>query len=375
MDGIPLLAAYSLELLDKPGRKTWLQMFLLITAMAGTSTSSFMILPLLGMVVFMAWIVANWRGVSSLGSWFRPALAHLGTYLYLISFGMLVTATDKAQNAILFNIDYPDDFSGYLKAFLSSGTWPATAVLSVAIWTIAVLVTKGRKRTFILSWAALSLLLLLNPLSAQLLLVLFRGIYFRLFYIVFHPLFAGVAAAAVLSIVGRRLAGSRRSLAVVATACVALAPVILSPSSILLNPRYSSGAWMPTDDYAPAQKIVNNTPEGLMLAPYPLSGAIRMLSSNYPQLEARSDILSFYLGLQGRAQDAKLRVETNDFLTGTASDFDAFTTILDRYPEVRSIVFSRAGLASVDSPSLDQFLTNHGFVHHQAVEKYVSYWR
>jgi hypothetical protein len=208
-----------------------------------------------------------------------------------------------------------------------------------------------------------------------LLLILFRGIYFRLFYLVLHPLFAGVAAASILATITVRLTASRRSLALIVTACAALVAVVLSPTSLILNHRYAFGKWTPTDDYAPAQKIVNNVPVGVMLAPYPLSGTIRMISSGYPQLEARSDILSFYLGLQGRAADASLRLQANNFLTGSAADFPAFTSVIDRYPEVHSVVFSRNGFADIDSPEFDTYLKSRGFLHHQAVEKYIAFWR
>jgi hypothetical protein len=358
MDGIPLLAAFSLDVLGRPTRRTWLQLFLFVTAMTGMSTSSFMILPLLGIILFLAWGMANRAQYPSVIAWAKSGGTYFSAFTYLIFFAALVSLVDKAGNAPVFNLDYPDNFYGYLQAFLASSAWPATVALSLLSWIAAVLVARGRMRAFLGAWFALAIILFLNPLSARLLLMLFRGIYFRLFYVVFHPLFGGVAAAWLA-----------------ASACILLLPAALSPTSLFLSPRYSFGNWTPTDDYAPAQKIVNNAPEGLMLAPYPLSGAVRMISSNHPQIEARSDILSFYLGLQGRAEEAALRVRANDFLTGTATDFPAFERVVERYSELRSVVFSRSGLAEVNSPAVDQFLKDKGFVHHQGVEKYVVYWR
>ncbi len=373
--GIPLLAAYSLELLGEPARRTWLQMFLLVTAMTGMSTSSFMILPLLGAILFVACMVTFREAYPSFSSWLRAGLLYLSTYSFLIGFASLVSLVDKPANALLFNTSYPGDFFGYLRAFLASATWPATTIIAILSWTLALLVLRGRRRTFAFIWLALSLLLVLNPFSAQLLLQIFRGIYFRLFYLVFHPLIAGVVAA---SLVGSEivLQGARgRRTALAAILCVALAPALFSRTSMLLSPRYLYGNWTPTDDYTAAQKIVAITPEGLMLAPYPLSGAVRMMSSNDPQLVARDDILSIYLGFQGRAAEAKLRLDANEFLLGNTANFPAFAAVLDRYPETRSIVFSKIGLAWVHSPALEAFLTSRGFSHHEAVEKYIVYWR
>lgn len=375
LDGVPLLAAYSLELLSRPSRRTWLQMFLFLVAMTGTSTSSFMIMPLLGVVLFLAWVIANRNAGRSGCSWARGALLYLGTYTYLIAFAALVALGDKAQNAVLFNLGYPADFLGYLRAFLSSSTWPATVVFSMASWALAVLVTRDRKRAFIGSWFALAIILFLNPVSAGVLLLLFRGIYFRLFYIVLNPLFAGVAAAQITSEGRSRFRPRLEAAAIMGIAGLALLPVVLSPTSLILSPRYTLGSWTPTDDFPPAQKIVNNAPEGLMLAPYPISGTIRMISSAYPQLEGRSDMLTYYLGLQGRAEEAKLRLQANEFLSGNAGNFSGFRALIAEYPEIRSIVFSRGGLAEVDSSSLRAFLIDQGFAHHLGIEKYVVYWR
>ena len=158
-------------------------------------------------------------------------------------------------------------------------------------------------------------------------------------------------------------------------ALIAIAFTIVGSSSIFINPRYQFGNWTPTDDYPPAKKIVRVAPEGVMLAPYPISGTIRMISSNYPRMEAREDIVSFYLGQQGRAADAKIRLQANDFLQGQMQDFQAFANLISDYPEIRSVVFSSSGLANMDSKSIDLVLAGNGFVHGQKAGKYIVYWR
>ena len=84
---------------------------------------------------------------------------------------------------------------------------------------------------------------------------------------------------------------------------------LLIPSSIFRNQIYQLGDWSQHEEYLIARKIISATPKGVMLCPYPIAGAIRMLSADYPQLLTRSDMMTFYLGAQGRKDDADLRLD------------------------------------------------------------------
>ena len=86
---------------------------------------------------------------------------------------------------------------------------------------------------------------------------------------------------------------------------------------------------------------MNITPHGLMVAPYPISGAVRMIDTDFDQLITRDDHLDVYLNLQGRGDEAKLRMRASDFLDGKAQEYDSFVRLMNMYPEVQSVVFYR----------------------------------
>lgn len=375
MDGIPILAAYSIDFFKRQTISTWLQLLVLITAMTGMSTSSLMILPLFGVVIFLSCSFIFKNVFRSLAEWFKSILIFFGAYIYLLLFGIFVSYVDKPKNALIFNITYPDQFSGYLNGFLASSTLPATVMVAILSFAVGLAVTKGSQRAFLGLWGALSVVLVLNPIAAKVLLTVFRGIYYRIFYIILNPLPAGIAVGALLHLIRNRTGRNYQIISAGTIILMLSASTILIPSSLFLNSRYALGNWMPTDDLPIAEKILNITPEGVMLAPYPISGIIRMISSHYPQMITRSDILSFYLGEQGRTDDASLRLDASLFLEGQEQNLQAFTALMNRYPEIQSVVFAKGGLAQMNSAEINIFLRGKGFLHQQGLKKYVVFWK
>lgn len=375
MDGIPILIAYSIDFFKRQTIGTWLQLLVLITAMTGMSTSSLMILPLFGAVIFLSCSFIFKNIFRSLVEWFKLILFFFGAYIYLLLFGIFVSFVDNPNNALIFNITYPDQFSGYLNGFLASSTLPATVIVAILSFAVGLAATKGSQRAFLGFWSLLSVVLALNPMAAKILLTVFRGIYYRIFYIILNPLPAGIAVGALLHSIRNR---DGRNYQIASTGIIILilsASTILIPSSLFLNPRYELGNWMPTDDLPIAEKILNITPEGVMLAPYPVSGTIRMISSHYPQMITRSDILSFYLGEQGRTDDASLRLDAAFFLEGQEQHLQAFTALINLYPEIQSVVFAKGGLAQMNSAKINDFLRSRGFIHRQGLKKYMVFWK
>ena len=206
------------------------------------------------MITFLSHTFTFRKNYNSFVEWIISAFSYFGSYAYLIIFGIFVSLVDKIGNALVFNSSYPDNFDGYLKAFLASSTWPATSLLALLFCIAGLMILNGQRRTFVSLWIILSIGLALNPIAAQLLLLVFRGIYFRLFYIIFHPLFAGMVAASVPFLIEKQYGAKWRSISFVVIALIAIAPTILSSSSIFINPRYEFGNWTPTDDFLPAKK-------------------------------------------------------------------------------------------------------------------------
>jgi len=66
-----------------------------------------------------------------------------------------------------------------------------------------------------------------------------------------------------------------------------------------------------------------------------------MIDTDFDQLVTRDDHLDVYLNLQGRKDEAKLRMRASDFLDGKVQEYDSFVRLMEMYPEVRSVVFYR----------------------------------
>src|SRR5262249_28702226 len=157
-------------------------------------------------------------------------------------------------------------------------------------------------------------------------------VYFRLFYIFPFPLVIGIVIAA-LYVSSGQLSSVRRSLLWIGVCAISAISIWITPTSIVRAPVYVWGNWLADQDLARARALIASAPPGVRLAPYPLSGAIRMLDSNYPQLITRNDLMLYYLGLQGLDEDARLRVRTKAFLTGDADYVRPMASLLEDYPE------------------------------------------
>jgi hypothetical protein len=264
---------------------------------------------------------------------------YLLSFFYLFYFAIFVARHDKVGTALAINVSngYTDSLREYLVGYYNPSI-PLTPILLV-IFSLAVLfITKGKLRTFLSLWMGIVLLTVPNPIVAKLLLNLFRGIYFRLMYIYPFPLMIGISIATLYEKTNQTI----RRKAVWAVASFAFCAILLfSPSSLFVSDRYTWGNWSSYKENASALEIVNVAPHGLMVAPYPVSGAVRMIDTNFDQLITRDDHLDVYLNLQGRGEEAKLRMRASDFLDGKAQEYDSFVHLMELYPEVQSVVFYR----------------------------------
>jgi len=370
--GIPLFVAFSWLYFARWNFRHWLYLAALVTALAGMSTSSFIILPALGAILIVSYWAVFRDSLPSARGWLLHFISYFAIFAYMAAFAYLVGRADHVRYADFFNKDYPSTFAGYVNGFVFQ-PFPTTPILTVVFTLAALVLASGRARALLGLWILLVILLILNPLVSPIWLAYFKGIYFRLFYLLPFPLVVGFAISALYSISKEWTAPLRRWIRV-GLVIAPLAGCFLLPTSILVNPVYVRGNWLRDNDLIRAQAIVDSSPPGVMLAPFPLSGAVRMLDARFPQMITRNDVLLFYLEAQGREDDARLRVRTKAFLTGDTRNFRPMLALLDLYPEIRSIVIDQS-LNERAGPPLAESLQEKGFTVQRSTLDLIIYSR
>jgi len=352
-------------------------LFFLLTALIGMSTSAFMVFPILAAIIFVSYWLTFRETFSSFRNVMECGITYLLSFLYLFYFAIFVTQHDKVDTALAINISngYTDSVREYLVGYYNPSI-PLTPILLVVFSLAILFITRGKLRIFLSLWMGIVLLTVPNPIIAKLLLTLFRGIYFRLLYIYPFPLVIGIFTAVLYEMTSQTL--SRKIVWAVAslTFCAIL---FLSPSSLFVSDRYTWGAWSSYKENASAFEIVNAVPHGLMMAPYPTSGAVRMIDTDFDQLITRDDHLDVYLNLQGRGDEAKLRMRASDFLDGKTGEYNSFVRLMNMYPEVQSVVFYRkiffrqeyAGTAK----QLVNLMQTLGFTNRKDLDDTVVFWK
>jgi hypothetical protein len=357
--GMPLFAAFSFRYFVKQDLVHWLQLTALVVGLGGMSTTSFMILPMLGVILFLSHWVSFRNTMASIKSFLLHCISYFSIFLYLGVYALAAAHFDGLNNAIVLNKGFPTDFMGYLSGFVNP-SFPITAVMAVVFSVSALIILKGTSRLVLSLWMAFTVLFVLNPIVSQILLNYFKGIYFRAFYIFPFPAVVGITTAAIYMLLKRRrvLYGYFWGLVICG---ISLASVFLLPSSILHGNAYDFGNWINDPTLVTAREIAGVAPKGIMLAPYPISGAISMSSGNYPQMLARPDLILFYLNLQNKEEDASLRLEAQKFLVGQTNDIQPIEKLLTLYPEIRSLVFYN-GAYLANEKIIKQLLDKNGFV-------------
>jgi hypothetical protein len=331
--GLPLFTAFSLRYLSQRNISNWLGLFALILALTGMSTSAVMLLPFLGtFFFFIHWFL--FEAPKTVRTFFAHAISFYSIYIYLIVFGVYVAVLDRVSTASAITKPYATTFDGYIGSFVSP-TLPLTPILLFTFSIIALAVTRGKLRWFLFLWMSSVPLFVYNPLAAKLLLIPFRGVYFRFAYLYPFPLVVGVSFAALYAITETRL--KYRPLVLFASALMVLSTFVL-PTSIFRSDRYAWMKWYDYKEQVVARELVKVAPEGVMLAPFPISGAVTMLDSDYPQMLSRFDVIEPFLDLQGLQQESQLRIVADSFLQNNNDSLASFLELLRLYPEIRSIV-------------------------------------
>jgi hypothetical protein len=346
--GIPLFVTFACRYLAEcdgpPWRsRDWWCVSGLTTWMVGTTTASIVIYPPLAAALAIAHLSSSrdWRQLTRSHSW-RPVAGLIAAHGYLVVYGLILWAFSSGEASLesAVNQRWPRDLAGHARFFWNPEQLVTPLVLGAAT-AASLWVSSASTRRFLVAWWAVILAGFLNPWLAPLWIehVTTSNVYWRWFYLL--PLLPSLGLA--WSALFQRLSGETRHSGWVlgggVLGLLALA-VLFSPSSALRRVESVGilGYRIPPGLEDTANRIIRASPPGPMLAPKRLSGVIPMLSADRPQMRLRNDGVRYWLEERGAAEDAERRIQASDFVGGAGSGEDAFRALVERYPELRTLV-------------------------------------
>ena len=364
---LPALAAASLRFLTNRCLFHWAMVLAICVAGLGTSASSIILLPPLGLII----VSALWGGGGlqiSRRSFIRRIILYGLAFTYLIVYAVvyrLYFASDLGFYSQA-NVAWPKSFLGHLALFFPrhyrgsglslseafEGVYrflliPYTPV-AVALSIVSVIgFSSGWIRRFLLTWLFIAVSLFLNPWSGDILIRYFTSpnIYWRMFYLLPFPLAAAIVGARLHIRIGERFGLNLSWVGLIAFA--ALSFLSLWERNLIEVPaRYK----LPHAKYEAATVIVEQAPPGPMLAPLDVAGIVAMLSANHPQIIIKGWVVATWLAARGRHEEAEHRRRAGSFVrSGDEADLAAFEAVLARY-RLASVVLHKKAFDSQTRP-------------------------
>ncbi len=374
--GIYLIIYFSLEYFKHGKTPAWVSLALTSAALAGMSTTAIMLLPVMAFILFVDYFLIVERAyLRSVGRLFMAGIRYLMSFGYLILFALYIAFVDSTQVAVHANQGYPLTLMGYVRLFFQDAPFPTTLFVLVIFSVTAILLTRNAVRIFVMGLVFLPFLML-NPWVSAPLIGFFLGVYFRMFYVVPLFLLTGITASELFD----RSQKWRLPLRISAWFAEAIFIALLIayfPTSVVKGLHNFQDEFSNAASRA-AQQLISETPKGLMLAPYPLSSVIFSFDPGYPQMYVRPDISDTFLWKQGREGESIVRKETSDFLFGENpaeinQNYQAFTSLVRKYPEIEIIVINKSILRSV--PAAVTFLKQNRFSNSAEAGQYIAFWK
>lgn len=360
--GLPALAVASLRFLTNRRPFHWTMVLAISVAGLGANASAIVLFPPLALMMVGALWASGLRVSQRI--FFRGVVLFGAAFAYLIAYAVIYRLhfADGLGFDSPAHADWRRSFLGHLGAFfpdhyrrtgwsfqeLFEGVDPFFALMpytpvavSVSI-VLAIALSSGWPRRFLLAWLILAVALFLNPWSGDLLIQHFTSpnIYWRMFYLLPFPLAVALAGAHLHGRI-KESYGLNLSLAGLG-AFAALALLSLWDRNLLEFPRHK----LPPAEYEAAAAIVEQATPGPMLAPFPVAGIVVMLSSAHPQiiLRGRTDkVAATLFAATGHDAEARLRRRAGTFVrSGETNHYDAFETVLAHYPLTAVVLHQRA---------------------------------
>ncbi len=369
--GLPVFSALSLDFLKHPSWVRWLILGAAAAALAGLSTTSFFLAPMLALTIGLAWWLAEGLGRRRI----LTVVAYGTSLVYLAGYALYASraATHLLATGSAGEGKWPTTFVGHLATFLDLER-PVTPIVFAGSLLLVTLLLRGTRRRLLLGWTAVAVLLFLNPVAAPLWISRLTGpsIYWRAFYVLPFTAAAGAAWIAILE----RLPSTRPRLAAAITGIVLAACLAfnLVPGSTSIYRRGGEIGWpaykLVEEAVRVGRAVVAHAPPGVMLGPREISGTTPMLRGGYPQLRIRDDTLIAWLTGFDRAGEADRRIRASEFTAGRAEYQADFERVVTDNEVLATIVLRREVL-----PLTEGFLRERGFTHQAAVDGYLILWR
>jgi hypothetical protein len=370
--GVPWFIAMSRDHFEKPSFSSVWCLVATNIAMIGITSTAIVFLPLLALVL----AISEFFVTNNVKGYWRTSILYFSPLLYILVFAAITlnySQTYLGASSVV-NGGWPRTLLGHANFFYNPQL-PLTPILA-ALFTITVFIfSSGYIRKYLFVWVFSSLILILNPLSADFLInhVTSPNIYWRLFYILPFPLVVGLSVVAFCERFNLNFAIPKGK-AVVAflLASVTLLQILFWNASVF-SPKDAPGtswAGYKLEDYnlAPARKIIAIAPPGVMLAPPGIGGTVAMLSDKYPQIRIRNDAENLWLG-----EDAEMRILSSDFVGGEIEWIDEMRMLLSKYPVIQSIVMSKKVWKNTN---INDTLETYGFHQSKIIdEKLVLIWK
>jgi len=364
--GLPLFAALSVDFLRAVSRRHWARLFVCATALVGMSPSAIVLLSLLAFLMAAAGAVAFPRDLRER---IRVTAVYGVSLCYVAVFavGFLTKNAGKLGSDSLLNETMPRTFLGHA-AFMFSLDSPTSLVLLAMSLAGALLTLRGWSRRFLGAWLLCAGIALLNPLVAPFLIdhVTSPNIYWRLFYLLPFPLAIGLTGAALGARVGVG-ATTRGNAAAGLLVCLLVGAHWIPGSSSIFRrgTEVRLGVKLRPAARDLAQRVIESTPPGVMLAPWPLGNVISMLGGDHPQVRTKPDGLRLWFS----RHELNRRITASDFLKRGESrcqqgGVEAVLALVERYPEIRSVLARGKVARKYD---LERVLAAKGFTESHAI--------
>ena len=368
--GIPVFAAGTIEFFRKRSVRTWILLFSTATAMIGTTASAAALLPALGTVLALAFLLKADDYWSVLKAW----LPYGGSFLYVVLYAVLVlvySPHDLGMESPV-NEGWPTSFWGHL-SFLVRPIQPVTPFLLLTGTIVSVIYYRTHRLYIFLLWSILSITIFFNPIVSDFHIEYLTSpnAFWRLLYT--YPIVPSLGAIGFLCFDYLKSKTKEFQVSVVSVILVAMGVAHIpwfSSSALQHNLQAPPLEYPIPGKYKTAKRITNTVPEGPMLAPGSVAGTAVMINSDYPQMRVRSDGVRLWLG----EQKAQTRIEASNYVAGenrSGGSFSAFQRIM-RKNSTCSVVISDS---LANSNQVRSVLSREGYDGHRNVGAYEAYWR